>query len=342
MAITVLIFDYKKQEQNFFKNNKFDYYDLHFFEESLNEITVNNLPEDLLEETTVVSVYLTSKVTDKVLKKFPDLRILSTRSSGYEHIDIQECCNKKVKVLNAENYDNKAVVQFTFCIMTMLVRKILNVIHNLKEFNYGYDTYTGQELNSLTLGVIGTGNVGKEICRIANAFGMNILALDIKKNNKIIEKYGVKYTDKTTLLENSDVISLHVPLTEQTREMITKREFSIMKPSAIILNTSSGELINTSDLYDAIIKGSIAGAGLDTMECEEITFDTQNITAKIKEYSPECIYNLFFMQRLARLDNVIVTPKISYGTQESVNKTLKTMFEAIEDCIQGGHTNQVN
>ena len=122
MAITVLIFDYKKTEQNFFKNNKLYDYDIHFFEESLNEITVNNLPDELLEETTVVSVYVTSNINNKVIKMFPNLMILSTRSSGYEHIDIQECCNKRIKVLNVENYDSKAIVQYTFGLMILLIR----------------------------------------------------------------------------------------------------------------------------------------------------------------------------------------------------------------------------
>ncbi|MBR2525740.1 hypothetical protein IKE67_04675 [bacterium] len=342
MTITILIFDYKKAEQNFFKKNRLDDYDIHFFEESLNETTVNNLPDDLLEETTVVSVYVTSNVNNEVLSKFHNLMILSTRSSGYEHIDIQECCNKKIKVLNVENYDSKAIVQYTFGLMITLIRKILIAERDVREFNFEYNSYIGRELDKLTLGVIGTGNVGSEICRIAHAFGMKILAVDIRKNQEIIDKYEVEYTDKTALLQNSDVITLHVPLNEQTRNIISKREFAIIKPSAIILNTSRGELINTADLYDAIVTENLAGAGLDAMECEEIAFNTHNMTSKVKESNLECISKVFLTRRLAQLDNVIVTPRVAYSTQDSIDRILETMFNSIEDCIQGGHTNQVN
>ena len=342
MAITILIFDYKKAEENFFKKNRLDDYDIHFFEESLNETTVNNLPENLLEETTVVSVYLTSNISDEVLKKFPNLMILSTRSAGYEHINIQECCNKRIKVLNVENYDSKAIVQYNFGLMITLIRKILIAERDVREFHFEYSSYIGRELDKLTIGIIGTGNVGSEMCRIAHAFGMKILALDIRENKELIEKYNVTYTDKITLLKNSDVISLHVPLTEQTKEMISKREFAIIKPSAIILNPSRGELINTVDLYDAIVTENLAGAGLDAMECEEIAFNTHNMTSKVKESNLECISKVFLTRRLAQLDNVIVTPRVAYSTQDSIDRILETTFKSIEDCIQGGHTNQVN
>ena len=342
MAITILIFDYKKTEQNFFRKNNLDYYDIHFFEESLNENTVNNLPDELLNETTVVSIYSTSNVNDAVLKKFPNLMILSTRSSGYEHIDIQECCNKKIKVLNVENYDSKAIVQYTFGLMIILIRKILTAERDVRKFNFEYNSYIGRELDKLTLGVIGTGNVGSEMCRIANAFGMKILAYDIRQNQEIVNSYNVEYTDKDTLIKNSDVITLHVPLTENTRNMISKREFAIVKPSAVILNTSRGELINTADLYDAIVTENLAGAGLDAMECEEIAFNTHNMTSKIKDSDLDCVSKVFLTRRLAQLDNVIVTPRIAYSTQDSIDRILETMFESIEDCIQGGHTNQIN
>lgn len=342
MTVTILIFDYKKSEQVFFKNHKLDDYDIHFFEESLNEITVQNLPDEILEETTVISIYLTSKINDIVLKKFPNLMILSTRSSGYEHINIQECCNKKIKVLNVENFDSKAIVQYTFGLMIALIRKIFIAERDVREFNFEYNSYIGRELDKLTIGIIGTGNVGSEMCRISNAFGMKILALDIKQNKDLIDKYNVEYTDKTTLISNSDVISLHVPLTGQTKEMISKREFAIIKPTAIILNTSRGELINTADLYDAIVTENLAGAGLDAMDCEDIAFNTRNMTTKIKDTDLDCLSKVFLTRRLAQLENVIVTPRIAYSTQDSTDRILKTMFESIEDCIQGGHTNQVN
>lgn len=341
MTIKVLLFDYKPSEEDFFKKNKLEGFDVHFFEESLNEITVENLPEHLKKEATVVSVFITSSINDAVLSNFPNLKILSTRSTGYDHIRLEDCKNKNIKVLNVENYGSKAVVQYTFGLMINLIRKIFIAQRDVRAYKFEYHNYVGRELDKLTLGVIGTGAIGAEVCKVANAFGMNILAIDEQENSEIIEKYNVKYTDKTTLLKNSDIITLHVPLTEDTRETITRKEFAIMKSTAFLINTSRGELVNTEDLYDAIITENLAGAGLDVIECESIAFSEKNITAKIKKANQNCIEKVVLTRKLAQLDNVIVTPHVAYSTQDSIERILKTSFESIKDCMQGGHTNQV-
>lgn len=342
MLTRILIFDYKQAEQNFFKKNKFDDYDIHFFEESLNEISVENLPQNLKEEADVISIFITSNVNEKVLKNFPNLKILSTRSTGYNHIQIDECTRKNIKVINVENYGNKAVVQYTFGLIIALIRKIPVSARDVREFKFDYDNYVGRELDKLTIGVIGTGAIGSGICHIANAFKMNILACDKNENIELKEKYNVQYTDKTTLLKNSDIISLHVPLTTETTNLIAKKEFAIIKSSAILINVSRGELVNTEDLYDAIITENLAGAALDVLECEPVSFTEKNIISKIKTTNPECAEKIVLARKLAQLDNVIITPHVAYSTQDSINRILETTFKSIFDCINGGHTNQIN
>lgn len=341
MTIKMLLFDFKESEQDFFKKNKLDNFDIHFFEESLNEITVENLPEHLKEETTVLSVFITSSINDAVLKNFPNLKILTTRSTGYDHIKLEDCKNNNIKVLNVENYGNRAVVQYTFGLIINLIRKIFIAQKDVRAYKFEYHNYVGRELDKLTIGVIGTGAIGSEVCHVANAFGMNILATDFKENTDIIEKYNVKYTDKNTLLKNSDIVTLHVPLTEKTRELITRKEFAIMKRTAFLINTSRGELVNTEDLYDAIITENLAGAGLDVIECENIAFSEKNIPAKIKKSNPNCIEKVVLTRKLAQLDNVIVTPHVAYSTKDSIERILKTSFKAITDSLEGKNTNQI-
>lgn len=341
MPIKMLLFDFKESEQDFFKKNKLDNFDIHFFEESLNEITVENLPDHLKNKTTVLSVFITSNINDAVLKNFPNLKILTTRSTGYDHIKLEDCKNKNIKVLNVENYGNKAVVQYTFGLIINLIRKIFIAQKDVRAYKFEYHNYVGRELDKLTIGVIGTGAIGSEVCHIANAFGMNILATDFRENSDIIEKYNVKYTDKNTLLKNSDIVTLHVPLTEETRELITRKEFAIMKRTAFLINTSRGELVNTEDLYNAIITENLAGAGLDVIECENIAFSEKNIPAKIKKANPNCIEKVVLTRKLAQLDNVIVTPHVAYSTKDSIERILKTSFKTITDCLQGKNTNQI-
>lgn len=342
MAIEMLFFDYKPAEQKFFKRNKLDNLDIHFFEESLNKTTVENLPEHLRNGATIISVFVTSSVDGDIISKFPNLKILTTRSTGYDHINIDDCTKKNIKVINVENYGNKAVVQYTFGLLITLVRKILVAERDMRAFKFNYENYVGRELDKLTLGVIGTGAIGSEVCKVANSFGMKILACDKDEKQENIDKYGVQYTDKNTLLKNSDVITLHMPLTEETKNTLTRKEFAIMKSSAILINTSRGELVNTEDLYDAITTGNLAGAGLDVIECEPIAFTEKNITSKIKTANPECVEKVVLTRKLAQLDNVIVTPHVAYSTQDSIDRILMTTFDSIKDCIQGGHTNQVN
>lgn len=343
MSIKMLIFDYKNAEHKFFKKNKLEDFDITFFEESLNETTVNNLPEEILSKTSVISIFITSKINEKVLEKFPNLMILSTRSTGINHINLDDCCNRRIKVLNVENYGNKSVVQYTFGLIIALSRKFQTAINDIKAFRFEYNKYVGRELDKLTLGVIGTGAIGEGVCKIAKAFGMNVLAYDVRHKTNLIENYEVKYTDKETLLKNADIITLHAPLTEQTREMITKREFALMKHTAYLINTSRGELINTEDLYNAIISENIAGAGLDVIECEDISFSqNNNLVTKIETSNINCIEKVVLTRKLAQLDNVIITPHIAYSTQDSIDTILETTFDSIKDCLQGGHTNQIN
>ncbi len=343
MSIKMLIFDYKEAEHDFFKKNKFDNFDITFFKESLNEITVHNLPDEYLKNTSVISVFITSKIDEKVLANFPNLMILTTRSTGINHINIPDCCNRSIKVLNVERYGNKSVVQYTFGLIIALTRKIQLATSDIKAFKFEYNKYVGRELDKLTLGVIGTGAIGEGVCKIANAFNMKILAYDVVHKGDLIENYHVEYTDKETLLKHSDIVTLHAPLTDQTREIITKRELAIMKPTAYLINTSRGELINTEDLYNAIISENIAGAGLDVIECEDISFSQNNtLVTKIETSNNNCIEKVILTRKLAQLDNVIITPHIAYSTQDSIDRILKITFESIKDCLQGGHTNQIN
>lgn len=342
MSEKILIFDYKDAEKDFFRHNKFNEYDLNFFEESLNEITVKNLPEDLLKKAKVISVFITSQITKKVLSKFKNLKIIATRSTGFDHIDIENCDKKGIKVLNVSNYGKNAVAQFTFGLIINAVRKISTSQADVQDFKFEYHNYIGRDLNRLTLGVIGTGAIGSEICHIANAFKMNILAYDFVENNDLKSLYSVTYTTKDELIANSDIITLHLPINKLTKNLITKKDFIRMKTSAIIVNTSRGELINTEDLYDAISSDTIAGAALDVIECEPIMFTTKNIIEKLKVSDSKCAAKLVLIRRLTQLPNVIITPHVAYSTQDAINYILKFTFDSIKDCIQGGHANQVN
>ena len=197
-------------------------------------------------------------------------------------------------------------------------------------------------MNELTIGVMGTGYTGAEVCRLANAFNMRILAYDTNENEAIVKNYNVKYTSKDELIKNSNIITLHLPNEECNKNIIARKEFADMKADTYIINTSGNNLINTEDLYSALVKKNIAGAALDVSEGEEIMLTAKQLTTQIKKISQELLAKLIFTRMIAQMPNVIVTSHVAYNTQDSINNILQTTFNSIQDCLQGKHTNQIN
>ena len=285
---------------------------------------------------------MSSFINNNVLEKFKKLKIIATRSTGFKHIDVKTCCERHIKVLNVEEFGKNAVAQYTFGLIISLLRKIPIAHSDLKQFRFNNNDYIGRDLNELTIGVMGTGYTGAEVCRLANAFNMRILAYDTNENEAIVKNYNVKYTSKDELIKNSNIITLHLPNEECNKNIITRKEFADMKADTYIINTSGNNLINTEDLYSALVKKNIAGAALDVSEGEEIMLTAKQLTTQIKKISQELLAKLIFTRMIAQMPNVIVTSHVAYNTQDSINNILQTTFNSIQDCLQGKHTNQIN
>lgn len=340
MVCRMLFFDYRESEKSFFIQNKFNDFDIKFFENSLNEDTINNLSEEELEKTTVISVFITSQITDKVLEKFKNLRIISTRSTGYDHIDIQKCVDKNIAVTNVEAYGSSSVAQFTFGMILMLIRKFLPAIESVENKISTLGTFTGRNIDTMTIGIVGTGFIGAGVCAIANSFGMKILAYDFLPKKELEVKYNIKYVEFDELLKNSDIVSLHIPYSEDNYHLMNKEKFELMKPDAYFINVSRGELVNLSDLLKYVQQGKFKGIGLDVVAC----FDSKSGEDKVdmKERSSLlCLEDSQVVHELNKFSNVIITPHIAYDTQESVDYILKVTFAGLKDCLCGGKKHRV-
>ena len=343
MSVKMLIFDYRNSEKSFFEQNKFDNFDITFYQESLNSDTIKNISQEDMKEACVISVFVNSDINKDVINSFKNLRIIATRSTGVNHINLEECRNRHISVLHVENYGETAVAQFCWGLIIDLVRKIIPASNAVKRRDIKLNGYTGRDLNNLTIGIIGTGAIGSEMCKIARAFSMNILTYDIRKNLKLEVLYDVHYTDLEDLLKNSDIITLHTPLTDNNYHMIDEKEFEIMKPSAFLINTSRGELVDTNALFKALTEKKIAGVATDVLECENANFNKNNldfIKNLVYRTKPDCLLKMLVVQKLSDTENVIITPHIAYDTQEAIESLLKTTFESIKDNLQGGHKNQ--
>ena len=340
MSIKMLVFDYRESERNFFGNNKFENFDITFYSESLNEDFIKNLSQDQLNNTMVISVFIDSEVSEAVINSFKNLRIISTRSTGVDHINLKVAEEKNIAVINVEGYGSTSVAQFTIGVMIALVRKIIAASSYVSDESRSCSNFFFFFLSKLTIGVVGTGAIGSAVCKLAKAFGMNILTYDIAERQELKINYGVQYVDFESLLQKSDVVTLHMPYTGENFHLISEKQFNLMKNSAYIINTSRGEILDTIALYNALEMKKLAGAALDVVMCEQLSFRCGQFSKNLG-YDLKCLEEAKVVKQLAKMDNVIITPHMAYETQDAIDYILEVSFKGILDSIKGGNKYRV-
>ena len=336
MACKVLFFDYRESEKKFFDDHKFDNFEIKFFKESLDEKMLDSLSKEDLEETMIISVFINSDVNDNVISRFKNLRIISTRSTGYDHINLECCASKHIALVNVEAYGCTSVAQFTLAMILMLVRNLYPMLLISEKYDFhSFENLCGRDLNKLTLGVIGTGAIGSAVCRYAHAFGMNIIAYDLLQKRELIAAFDVEYTEMDEVLKQADILTLHLPYTEDNYHMISYEQIEMMKDNSYLVNVSRGEVVDTNALLEFAQKGKFKGIALDVIACE-----IPQISDKERS-SLTCFETSQAIKELANLPNIILTPHLAYDTQESVYYILEATFEGITDVLKGGHQYRV-
>lgn len=333
----IVYFDVQEDETDFLTQNNEGKYSFYLTPDSLNDLTP--LKEEY-KDADIISVFTNSRVDEKVLKQFEKLKLIALRSVGFNHIDIDYCEKEGIQVENTPNYGNKSVAEFAFALLLDVCRKVTRSYIEYKEMNVKTQTLIGQELGGKTIGIVGLGAIGSEFARLAYGFDMNILGVDRTPKGELTEKYNVRFTDFDTLLEQSDFISLHTPLTKDNYHLFNEESFKKMKPSSIIINTARGELIETGALYNALNKKEIAGAGLDVLESEE-TISDPDYLIDINRLNDCALKQTILNTRLQQFTNVIITPHIAYNTKEAIHRILETTMSNIRAFTDGHIQNSV-
>lgn len=340
MAIKMLVFDYRDTERKFFEQNKFDNFDIKFFDFSLGEETIDMVPQEDREHTAVISVFVDSLLTKDVINTFKNLRMIAARSTGYDNINKRACVQRNIAVLNVQNYGETAVAEFTMGLITGIVRNLFQSSSAVKEGTYKGRSFVGRDLEKLTLGVVGTGAIGASVCRLAHAFGMKILAYDLQAKTELIDKYGVEYTLFENMIRNSDIITLHVPYTGDNYHMFSKHEFNLMKQNSYFVNVARGELVELKYLKEQLDNGKITAAALDVVACD-CEDKCETLEKRLESTSLDCLENSKMVRELIQMPNVVVTPHMAYESQDAIDYILHETFEGIRDCIEGGSKNRV-
>ena len=282
------------------------------------EDQVNNV--NPLTEILVISGF--SFVTRNDLAKLTNLKLIATMSTGFDKIDLAECSQRGIKVVNVPSYGATAVSEYTINLILELARKTYLTINDFKATdNITESRNEGIELSGKTLGIIGTGAIGRRVAKTASTLGMTILAYDKFQHNELKGYYADSLVD---LLKNSNFISVHLPLNDQTYHLINQNNISQIKKGAYLVNTARGEVIDSKPLVDALMSKQIAGAALDVFEDENKLDDPQYSS------DPLTIIN----KQLINLPNVIATPHNAYNTIEAKQTIANTTINSLVDYLK--------
>jgi D-lactate dehydrogenase len=263
---------------------------------------------------------ITTKITAEILEAFykEGVKYISTRTIGYEHIDIKKAKELGIGVGNIA-YSPSSVADYTIMLILMATRKAKLIMDKSSVQNYTLQGIQGKELPNLTIGIIGTGRIGETVIKHLSGFGSKLIAYDIYENDNV--KQYASYVDLDTLLKESDVITLHIPATESNRHIINKDSIKLMKDGVIIINTARGSLINTKDLIESIELKKIGGAALDVIEGEGKIY--------YKDFTGEILDNRY-LTILKSFPNVIVTPHTAFYTDQAVSDMVEN---SIKSCV---------
>ncbi|MBQ3589131.1 MAG: 2-hydroxyacid dehydrogenase [Clostridia bacterium] len=316
----IAFFDTKPYDKISFNSSlKSNNIEFKFFETKLNEDTVK-----LAKGYDAICVFVNDTVNATVIDELYSygVKLIALRCAGFNNVDLK-AAHKKIAVVRVPAYSPYAVAEHTMALILTSVRRIHKAFVRTKSFNFSLSDLTGFDLYGKTVGVIGTGKIGKIFINICKGFGMNILAYD-KFPDKSLD---VSYVSIDVLLQNSDIISLHCPLTEETYHIINKESINSMKDGVMIVNTSRGALINAEALLDGIKPRKVGGACLDVYE-EESDFFFEDYSSHIVEDDT--------LARLISMPNVIVTSHQAFLTAEALENIAKTTIENIEAFFNTG------
>ena len=290
-------------------------------------------PAPELRGIQTLSVFIYSQVTREVLEALPELKFIATRSTGFDHIDLETCRSRGVAVSNVPSYGENTVAEHTVALLLMLSRKVHQSVLQVRSGHVDLAELTGFDLQGKTIGVVGAGHIGLHVIRIARGFGMHVLAHDVRRDPFLADLLGFEYATMDRLLAESDIVTLHSPLTEKTHHLVGREQFARMKTGVMIVNTSRGGLIDTDALVDALESGKVGGAGLDVLEGEELIKEEKELLQMPLDVEKlrTAVRNRVLLAR----DNVVFTPHNAFNSREALVRILEVTLANL-DAFRAG------
>ncbi len=322
--VKILFYDTKEYDKKLFERYNKDYgFEIKYLESKLNSETA-----PLAKGYDAVCIFVNDIADKETLNILKDcgVKLIVLRCAGYNNVDIKNL-PEGIKVVRVPRYSPYAVAEHAVALLLSVDRKIYKSYQRTKKYNFTLNGLLGFDIHGKTVGVIGTGKIGKVFINIMKGFGTEVLAYDVYPDEKAAQEMGFRYTTLDELYAKSDIISLHCPLTDENKNMINKEAINKMKDGVVIINTSRGKLINSDDLIEELGRGKIGGLGLDVFDEEEDFFlnDMSNSYYRNTELSV-----------LLSMPNVVITSHQAFFTKEALDKIGKVSMDNIKEFFETG------
>ena len=328
--IKVAFFDAKSYDEVSFNKTNADYgFDIRYYQEHLNLKTV-----PLAKGADVVCIFVNAEcnaaVIDELIKN--GVKLIALRCAGFNNVDLK-AAKDRIKVVRVPAYSPHAVAEYAVSLMLALNRKIFRAVNRTREGNFALKGLMGFDMYGKTAGIVGMGRIAKELIKILHGFGMKVLAYDLYPDTEFAKQYDVRMVSLDELYAESDIISLHCPLTPETTFLINAQSIAKMKPGVMIINTGRGKLIHTEDLIEGLRTKQVGSAGLDVYE-EEKNYFYEDRSDKIIDDD--------VLARLLMMPNVVLTSHQAFFTAEAMHNIALTTLESIKEFSEGKElTNEV-
>ena len=268
----------------------------------------------LAADAEVLSVFIQTPIQESLLTKLPKLRLVCTRSVGFDHIDLAACKERDIIVCNVPDYGSHVIAEHVFALLLSTIRHVGEGNDRVEGGHFDYHGLRGIALRGKTMGIVGTGKIGRRVAQIAHGFGMKIVANDVCRNTDLEQLLGVRYVSLPTLFAESDILTLHLPDVPETHHLINADAFARMKDGVILVNTARGGLIDSPALLQALRTGKVKHALLDVLEHEE---------------------NFAENKELVTYPGVVTTPHIAFYADDSMRNMYLDCFDSIAQWVEG-------
>ncbi len=324
MATKIAFFDAKSYDRETFDkvNGEFGF-EIQYFKERLSLNTVS-----LTRGMDMVCIFVNAECDERVIERLKEngVKLIALRCAGFNNVDIRAAQKYGIRVVRVPAYSPHAVAEYAVTLMLTLNRKVYRSVYRTREGNFRLGGLMGFDMYGKTAGVVGMGRIAKELIKILKGFGMNILAYDVYPDEAFAKEYGVKMVTLDELYEGSDIISLHCPLTEETKFLINSDSITKMKFGVMIINTGRGKLIKTEDLINGLRSHQVGSAALDVYE-EEADYFYEDRSDKMIDDDKLAL--------LLMMPNVIVTSHQAFFTREATRNIAITTLQNIRDFEDG-------